>query len=185
MNGLKVGEREIFDEIFRTYYDQLVGFCMRYVSDQDLASEIVQDMFVKLWIKREELDISSSLKAYLYRATRNHALNHLNQLKIQGRYREYIGFQTYDSSNDPLEILQESDLENRIKQAVLSLPERRRLVFEMSRHEGLKNKQIAEKLNISVKTVENQMTKALEYLRNVLREYLPVGLMFYITFGGF
>lgn len=185
VDGLKAGERSVFDEIFRAYYQELVGFCMRYVSDQDMASEIVQDMFVKIWIKREDLFVTSSLKAYLYRATQNHALNHLNQLKIQDKYTSYIGFQTADGGNSPLDKLQENDLEKEIKRAVLSLPEKRRQVFEMSRHEGLKNKQIAEKLNISVKTVENQMTKALEQLRNILKEYLPVGLLFFITFGGF
>jgi len=185
IEGLKAGEKSVFDEIFRAYYEELVGFCLRYIPDQDMACEIVQDMFVKLWIRREDLFVTISLKAYLYKATRNHALNYLNQLKIQDKYKSYIGFQTLDGGNSPLDKLQESDLEEEIKRAVLSLPERRRKVFEMSRHEGLKNKQIAEKLNISVKTVENQMTKALEFLRNSLKDYLPVGLIFLIAFGGF
>ena len=185
IEGLKAGEKSVFDEIFRAYYEELVGFCLRYIPDQDMACEIVQDMFVKMWIRREDLFVTTSLKAYLYKATRNHALNYLNQLKIQDKYKSYVGFQTIEGGNSPLDKLQESDLEEEIKRAVLSLPERRRKVFEMSRHEGLKNKQIAEKLNISVKTVENQMTKALEFLRNSLKDHLPVGLIFLIAFGGF
>jgi len=183
IRGLKTGKKEIFDEIFRTYYGELVVYCLRFVADQDMAEDIVQDMFVKLWLRHDDLNIQSSLQAYLYRATKNHALNHLNQLKIQDKYKEYIGFLTLNGTESPLEKLQESDLELKIKHAVLSLPEKRREVFELSRHEGLKNKQIAERLNISVKTVENQMTKALEQLRNFLKDYLPVlffGILTYV-----
>lgn len=172
LEGLKAGDKKIFDEIFRLYYPALTIHCLRFVPDQDLAEEIVQDVFVKLWLRRNDIVVTSSLKAYLYRATQNHALNYLNQLKIQERYRQFVGFQTYNGSESPLEKLQEKDLEERIKEAVLSLPEKRREVFELSRHEGMKNKEIAEKLNISVKTVENQMTKALEYLRMKLKDYV-------------
>ncbi|MDA3944278.1 MAG: RNA polymerase sigma-70 factor [Bacteroidetes bacterium] len=185
IEGLKAGSRKDFDEIFRRYYAELVNFCMRYVVDQDMASEIVQDMFVKLWIRRDDLLVNSSLKSYLYRATQNHALNYLNQQKIQDKYKSYIGFQTLNGVESPLDKLQESDLEKEIKRAVLDLPEKRRMVFEMSRHDGLKNKQIAEKLNISVKTVENQMTKALEQLRKSLKQFLPLVLLFLLTFGRF
>jgi RNA polymerase sigma-70 factor (ECF subfamily) len=183
IEGLKAGSKEVFDDIFRAYYSELVIYCLRYVHDQDVAEDIVQDMFVKMWLRHADLQIQTSLKAYLYRATQNHALNHLNQLKIQDKYKQYVGFAALNGSESPLEKLQESDLELKIKHAVLSLPEKRREVFELSRHEGLRNKQIAERLNISVKTVENQMTKALEHLRVFLKEYLPVIFLFIVTFG--
>jgi RNA polymerase sigma-70 factor (ECF subfamily) len=183
--GLKAGNREIFDEIFRAYYKELVIYCLRFVTDREMAEDIVQEMFVKLWLRHEDLHIQTALRAYLYRATQNHALNYLNQLKIQEKYKQYVGFSTLNGAENPLEKLQESDLELKIKHAVLSLPEKRREVYELSRHEGLKNKQIAEKLNISVKTVENQMTKALEQLRNYLKEYLPVFVYLLLTFEAF
>ncbi len=183
--GLKAGNKEVFDEIFRAYYGELISYCLRYVYEQDIAEDIVQDMFVKMWLRHADLQIQTSLKAYLYRATQNHALNHLNQLKIQEKYRQFVGFSAINGSESPLDKLQETDLELKIKHAVLSLPEKRREVFELSRQEGLKNRQIAERLNISVKTVENQMTKALEQLRGFLKEYLPVIFFFFVTFEAF
>ncbi len=177
IEGLKTGDKRIFDEIFRLYYAPLCHYCKRFVSDAEIAEEIVQDLFFKLWIKRDSLILRTSLQSYLFKAVKNHSLNYLNQLKIQEKHRQYVGFQV----NDPFvasDQLEESDLTILIQGAILKLPDKRREVFELSRHEGLKYSQIAEKLNISVKTVEAQMSKALEQLRNVLKEYLLIALFF-------
>lgn len=181
IDGLKAGDKSIFDEIFKMYYTPLCHYCMRYVSDLEVAEEIVQDLFFKLWLKRDDLLIHSSLQSYLYQAVKNHSLNYIYQLKIQEKHRKYVGFNVKDS-HDPVDNLEEIDLEILIREAVLKLPAKRREVFELSRHEGLKYAQIAEKLDISVKTVEAQMSKALEHLRIVLKEYLP-GFIIYILFN--
>jgi RNA polymerase sigma-70 factor (ECF subfamily) len=173
IEGLTAGDKSVFDEIFRMYYAPLCQYCMRYVSDMQVTEEIVQDLFFKLWLKRDNLIIHSSLQSYLYQAVKNHSLNYIYQLKIQEKHRKYVGFNVKDS-HDPFDKLEEVDLEILIREAILKLPEKRRVVFELSRHEGLKYAQIAEKLDISVKTVEAQMSKALEHLRIVLKEYLPI-----------
>ncbi len=176
IEGLKSGDKKIFDEIFKMHYTPLCHYCMRYVSDMEVTEEIVQDLFFKLWLKREKLVIHSSLESYLFQAVKNHSLNYLNQLRIQDRHRQYVGFNVKDSQ-DPFNDLEETDLETLIKEAVLKLPDKRRQVFELSRHDGLKYAQIAEKMSISVKTVEAQMSKALEQLRIVLKDYIPTILM--------
>jgi RNA polymerase sigma-70 factor (ECF subfamily) len=175
IEGLKNGDRKIFDRIFRMYYSLLCNYSLRYVPDRETAEEIVQDMFFKLWMKRDELVIHTSFQSYLYQAVRNYSLNFISQEKLQEKHRQYIGFQVKDN-HDHFDQLEQTDLDLLIKEAVLRLPDKRREVFELSRHEGLKNAEIAEKLNISVKTVEAQMTKALEQLRKVLKDYLPFWL---------
>jgi len=174
IQGLTRGDKQVFGEIFHLYYAPLCTYCMRFVNSQEEAEEIVQTLFLKLWSKHDQLFVNTSLQAYLYRAVLNYALNYLKQLKTHKEFEQYIGFQTKDRATNPDNTLEENDMQRIMKIAVLSLPEKRREVFELSRFEGLKNHEIAQKLNISVKTVENQMTKAFEHLREVLRDYLPL-----------
>lgn len=181
--GLKEGDKKVFDDIFRAYYAPLCRYCNRIVYDDLIAEEIVQDLFCKLWIKRDELEIETSLKAYLYRAVLNHSLNHLNHLKTEEKYRQYIGFQLQENLVNLMELLEEQDVQRILSRAILQMPEKRRLIFEMSRQQEMKYSEIAEKLNISVKTVESQISKALEYLRKIFGEILGLLLPLAITCG--
>ncbi len=175
--GLKEGNKEIFEEVYRRYYSPLCFYCVRYVGDIEEAKEIVQSLFLKIWIKRNELNINTNVKSYLYRAVQNYALNHLHQQKIKQKYIiNKAHFPKQISENGQLK-LEEEELRNMIKSAVLKLPDRRRKIFELSRYENMNYTQIANHLTISVKTVEAQMTKSLKYLRQVLKEYLPVFLL--------
>ena len=171
--GLKHGDREAFDQIFRMYYAQLTRFCLQYVPDRDTAEELVQDFFVKLWIRREDFEIKISLKSYLFKSVCNFAYSYLSQQKYQKEkiQKAMEKFSAAEQKN-PFEKLNEKEMETIIQRAIDTLPEKRREVFLMSRDEGLKNKEIAERLNISVKTVERQMTKALDYLRKVVGQLL-------------
>ena len=175
--GLKEGNKEIFEEIYRQYYSPLCFYCRRYVGDIEEAKEIVQGLFLKIWIKRNELDINTSVKSYLYRAVQNYALNHLYQQKVKQKYIiDKVHFPKQSSENGQIK-LEEEELKKLIKRAVLKLPDKRRKIFELSRYENMKYSQIAEHLTISVKTVEAQMSKSLKYLRQALKEYLPVFLL--------
>lgn len=173
--ALKQGDSKVFESVFREYYIPLCVHVRRYLIDAEAAEEVVQDMFFKMWEKREVLSVHSSLNAYLYRAATNQALNYIKYQKLAHRYKEYVGFNTDIASEVTAhETLVSSDLEIKINLLIKSMPERRRMVFEMSRFEGLKYLEIAEKLRISVKTVEIQMSKALTFLREQLKEYLPI-----------
>jgi RNA polymerase sigma-70 factor (ECF subfamily) len=170
---VKTGDKNSFEVVFRKYYQELCQYSFRFVKDALLAEEIVQDFFFKFWIKRESLVVSASLRSYLYRAVQNHSLNHIEHQKINRKYADYIGFQTQGNGSPFRDILIEKELEQQIQKAIVALPARRREIFELSRFEGLKYQEIADKLEINIKTVESQMVKALEQLRSELSEYLP------------
>ncbi|PLX08111.1 MAG: RNA polymerase sigma-70 factor [Marinilabiliales bacterium] len=174
MEGLKNGNKLIFEEVYRDYYVPLCYYCLRYVETLEDSEEIVQDLFVKIWEKRDSMEINTSLKAYLYRSVQNYALNFLSKKKTQERYMMIQSRQLNDDFGIEKNELVEEELRVLLKHAILQLPEKRRRIFELSRFEGMKYSRIAEKLSISVKTVESQMTKALKYLRVVLKDYTPI-----------
>lgn len=172
ITGLKNGDRKIFERIFRAYYSELCGYSLRFVLDPLIAEEIVQDLFCKMWIRREDLVITTSLKSYLYKATGNHSLNHIRHLEIQRKYVDFVGFEV-DEVSGGNHYESDAELSEQVSKAIMQLPEKRREIFQLSRFEGLKYHEIADKLGINVKTVETQMTRALDYLRHYLREFIP------------
>lgn len=172
--GLKNGDKSIFKEIYHEFYIPLCYYCLRYVEEIEDSEEIVQDLFLKLWDKREEIEINSSLKAYLYRSVQNYALNYLSKKKTKEKYLSIQGRHLYNSFDNSHLKLEEDELRAILKHAILQLPEKRRRIFELSRFDGMKYGNIANQLSISVKTVEAQMSKALKYLRVVLKDYVPV-----------
>lgn len=170
---IKQGNKKSFETIFRKYYGELCLFSLRFIADSQEAEEIVQEFFFKLWLKRETLIVNSSLKSYLYKAVQNHSINYINHVKINRKYQQYIGFQTDGNGSGASDTMIEKEFEQQIHKAIATLPPRRREIFELSRFEGLKYQEIADKMEISIKTVESQMVKALEQLRISLNEYLP------------
>jgi len=183
--GLKDGNKKIFEEIYKAYYPQLCFYCLRYVGDMEDSREIVQGLFLKIWIKRKELKINTSVKSYLYSSVQNYALNYIKQNKIKQRYinnTEYHHVQYTQNGHNKME---EEELRTLIKNAILKLPKKRREIFELSRFENMKYSQIAAQLTISVKTVEAQMSKSLSYLRQVLKEYTSAILLLLMWFRNY
>jgi RNA polymerase sigma-70 factor (ECF subfamily) len=180
---IRAGDEAVFEMVFRQYYQVLCGYAYRYLQDLDQSEEIVQEFFFKLWKKRAQFIIAGSIEAYLFRSIRNASFNALKHQKIRESYKrsnEQLRKHIEGNPGDPLVAL---ELQLKIDASVEKLPEQRKLVFKMSRYEGLKYREIAEKLGISVKTVEVQMGKALKYLRSELADYLPVLLMvLYLTY---
>lgn len=176
LDGLRNGNQQVFRELFNAYYEPLCRYCMRVIPDQDEAEEIVQDVFVNLWSKRTELGIDTSLNAYLYRMVMNKAINFNNHMKIRMKHQEQV--RAHSSEAAPTsDGLMEAELQSLFETALAGMPEKRREVFLMSRKQGLKYPEIASKLNVSEKTVEAHISKALEDLRLQLREYLPAILI--------
>lgn len=169
LSGLRQNDEKALRNIFDRYYPALLGDIYRIIPDEDTCQDLAQEVFVELWRKRLELEIHTSLRAYLRRAAVNRALNYLKTSK-----RTVLE----DARNLPdvpedewheRHIKEErSDLEDALHRAIESLPERCRIVFSLSRFENLSHKEIAEKLDISVKTIENQITKAMRMLREAL-----------------
>jgi RNA polymerase sigma-70 factor, ECF subfamily len=158
-----------FEQLFKQLFKPLTAYAVKYIQDVDDAKNIVHDVFIVFWEKRTSLtDIS--LKSYLYTAVRNRCLNYIRDKKKHVSVEHMQNNEPY-SDNSVLEAL---ELEARIDKAIQSLPEKCREIFELNRFEGLRYAQIAEKLNLSVKTVEAQMSKALSVLRENLSEFLTI-----------
>ena len=167
IRSLRSGRESAYDKLFRDYYRPLSVFALKYVSDLDLAREIVQNLFVHLYENRSSLIITTSLESYLYQSVRNRCLNYIKQRKTQ---KEHLA--NYNSEQDGTEDLEatirENELEHTIFKIIDSLPSQRQNVFKMSRVNGLSNSEIAEKLNISKRTVETHISHALKILREKL-----------------
>ena len=148
------------------------------MNDIDLAKEIVHEAFLKLWEKRDELDISKSVKSYLYTTVYNRSLNYIRDNKkfdkTEGKTELLERSESWDQTNYMIA----SEIEIKINKTLEALPEKCRQIFIMSRYEELKYREIADKLDISIKTVETQMSKALKALRENLAEYMSVLLLF-------
>ncbi len=176
---LEAGDLKVFEMLFNMQYKPLCHFAQRFVFDLDTAREIVQDIFVRIWEKRASLPVNKSLETYLYTSVRNKCLDYLKHLNVEYEYekmrireiQEYDN-NSFNTSNQPLEALITEELENAIKTALENLPEKCREIFKLSRYKGLKYREIAEELNISVKTVETQMTRAIYSMRKELSSFL-------------
>ena len=163
-----------FEQLFRRYYAPLVVYANKYVSSMDLAREIVQDFFVRLYEKRHTLSIDVSMKSYLYRSVYNCCINYINQRNIQDKHLKNIDLERNDEENLENEIYS-VELQYKILEVIEELPSKCRRIFKMNRLEGLKNDEIAVQLNLSKRTVETQISKALKILRKKLADYMPAG----------
>lgn len=174
IGAIREGNERIFEETFRKYYQSLCNYANSILKEMDEAEEVVQNLFLSIWEKRSDLEINISLKSYLYRAVHNHCLNRIKHLKVREEYQQYaVNF--YDASYESVsQTVMKNELETKIEEAIRKLPEQCRLIFRMSRFEDLKYHEIAEQLELSPKTVENQIGKALKILRVELAEYLPL-----------
>lgn len=171
---IRAGDERALEVVFRAHFRGMSGFVVRYVRSPDVAEELVQDIFLKLWTKREQLAEIETLRTYLFRAARNQALNWLRRQKLERRWQEE---QASAEIAEPA--LQETaegqateqEVAAAVHAAVQRLPPRCREIFMMSRDGGLTYAEIARALEISIKTVETQMGRALKSLRLALAVY--------------
>lgn len=174
ITGLHDGNEIVFETVFKDYYGRLCNYANTYINNMIEAEEMVQGTFLILWEKHEMIDIHTSLKSYLYRSVHNNCINHVKHLQVRrnhhDEYLHYADIEYEQVSND----LIGKELEQKINSVVDSLPPQCQAVFKLSRFENLTYNEIAEKMGLSVKTIENHMIKALKTLRVELKEYLPL-----------
>ncbi|MDR8393579.1 RNA polymerase sigma-70 factor [Aliifodinibius sp. S!AR15-10] len=164
---IRNGNKEAFEKLFQEYYDDLHRFVWGYIGREDIAEELVQDVFVKVWKTRHKLDPQQKIKSYLYRIARNLAIDYLRH---RSTVREWEDEKKalHRFSNNPTFLDDDLDKQMKledVKAAIQELPERRRLIFVLSRFNRLTYKEIGETLDISVNTVETQIVRALKTLR--------------------
>jgi len=175
-------DAEAFRFFFEKYYTDLCNFINLYLNDSVAAEDVVQDVYVVLWKKKKEIHIETSVKSYLLKASRNKSLNYLRDEKVRLNILARLGKEAEASSENFEDALENSQLETIIEKAVKSLPEKCREIYLLSRDQKLTYKEIADKLGISIKTVENQMGNALKKLRELLMPYYEDMLIFFLIF---
>jgi len=168
------GDEKAFAELFRHFYDRLLHFCIQYVHSREAAEEIVSDVFVKIWNRRSELEKVVNLEVYLFVAVKNHSLNYLEQyssLRISP-INEETGIAELTNSVDPEKTMEWKEILFRMDQEVSRLPDQCRRVFKLIKEEGFKYKDVAEILNISPRTVETQLFRAMKRLNEIIGPYM-------------
>jgi len=178
LEKIQSGNESAYEMIFRSFYQPLCRYAYSFLEDKEEAEEVVQSAFITVWEKRKSIDIQTSLKSYLYRMVRNGCLNVIKHEKVKQQHVAHEMAVTEASYESVAQKVYATELEIKITEAIKVLPEQCRLVFQLSRFEELKYQEIADQLNISVKTVENHMGKALRIMREQLKEYLPLFLIF-------
>ena len=174
-----------FEHIFKIYYSRLCHYASKFIDEDFVAEDIVQEIFSNLWEKRFDLASESVLKAYLFRSVHNRCLNYLNYKKLTDKHHQIIHdkialmeLEYYNSDHGTAKSLFEMEI--RIDEVIASLPDQCRNVFELSRQKGLKNREIAVELNISISVVEKHITKALRIMRDALKDYILL-ILFFVT----
>lgn len=171
---IQAGDEVAFEGLFREHYAVLCGFARKFVKDSVVAEELVQELFTQLWDKRDSLHLEISIRSYLFTSIRNSCLNHLKHQNVRDRYADHARNLPVQMAPEPSQELETAELQARIQLAISELPDRCGEIFKMSRFEGLKYDEIAAKLQLSPRTVEVQIGKALKILRQVLADWLPV-----------
>lgn len=174
VSRIRSGDRQAFKEMFYAYYPRLCAFAAEYLGSRDRARDIVQEVFLRIWERRRQWELHGALKSYLYQAVRNRALNAMRQQDTQRRaydaLQEHTSASTLRTAEDRVYYHQLSEA---VRRAVEQLPTRRRMVFLLHRKHGFTYAEIAQIMDITSKTVENQMGRALKFLRTHLaREVL-------------
>lgn len=181
LKELRKGNGEALEFLFKTYYPRLQGYALRFISEKEIVKDIIQECFIKLWEKHQDIE-SISIRSLLFVMVRNSCLNYLKHTAIVNQYRvEYLAkvkgeekLYYFDFLSDTEYPLLYEELQNEINKVIEQLPERRKEVFLMSRFEGLKNREIADKLQISTTAVEKHIAKAIESFSNHFKHKYPV-----------
>ena len=189
MGNLLVLESSIIDHasfslLYRNFYPKLDYFVFQYLHDKELAKNIAQDVFTELWDNRNNLKEDSNLQAWLFTVAKNKSIKAIQKIKAQQNFSDYIRPRQLDADYQALmdfdtNIFITEDVQAQIEKALNLLPPQCRKIFEMSRFEDKKNREIAEELGLSIKTIEAQISKAMHILKEELKEYLP---LFYLYF---
>ena len=164
--SIKLGDKKSFEQIYRQYWKKLYLYAFNVLREREICEDIVQEIFLDLWAKKHDVQISD-LNSYLYQSVRNQIFNYFRRSKYKKQLLEK--FNQVSKEYKIHEIYEKDEMKAHMKNAVSGLSEQRRLIFQMSRYEGLSNKEISENLNISLQTVKNQISESLKFIRKSLK----------------
>ena len=172
IEALQNGDHKAFEEVFLAYFDKVKHLLTGLLRSESDAEELAQDIFVKLWINHTSIDPNKAFNTYLYTITRNTALNHLKHKLVEENYKNSFNSLDEEKSDSSDEILFAKEISLLVEMAVCRMPVQRRKIYQMSRDNGIPNNEIAEELGISKKTVENQLSLALQEIKRVISAFL-------------
>ncbi|MFV0377180.1 MAG: RNA polymerase sigma factor [Mangrovibacterium sp.] len=167
---LKAGDMMAFQTIFSAFSEKLFHFACSYLRNPDEAEEIVQDVFLRIWEIREQIDENKSFKSFLFTMAVNKLLNQIKHSVVRQKYEKYLTQTPLDMSESPETQMHYRELGEKIEKMLNRLPEQQQYIFRLSRQDGLSNNEIAEKLNLSIRTVENQIYRANKMLKEHLKQ---------------
>lgn len=176
-------DAEIVKKLFEDHYEELSRYAFSILKDQEESEDVVQQLFVKLWEKKERVMVTTNVRAYLFRSVYNGCMNEIKKMERKGRHvteDEHLEIVGFDDATRGVSI---QELEQKIELAIQKLPAKCGEVFRLSRSEELSYKEISERLNVSVKTIENHMGKALRIMREEMAEYIPLLLILLMEIG--
>lgn len=169
-NDIAHGDQQAFTSLFRLLYPGLSNFALQYVHSKEIAEEITNDVFIKLWNRREYLTEIDNLSTYLFVSVKNHALNHLKKYShLHVAVENADGESSLVNRNDPEQQLEWKEISFRLSQAIDSLPDQCRTVFKLIKEDGFRYKEVAEILGISPRTVETQLFRAIKKLQSLVK----------------
>ena len=177
-------DQVLFETLFRNLQPRLFAFCCKYVDDKEMARDLVQECFISFWENQDSVTLSP--EAYLFASVRNHCLSHIRSQRVRSDYHESVRLQIkeFEFNQDapgPVTELYMKEVKELLNIALDTLPPRSRQIFIMSRFQGLKNKEIANRLDISIRTVESQLYQSLKHIKKHLKDYFPlINLLFNI-----
>jgi RNA polymerase sigma-70 factor (ECF subfamily) len=177
----KNGDHHSFKVLYQKYAPKLYGFSRKYLNSDEDAEEIVQEIFLRIWEKRENVDESQSFSSYIFQAAKHRIFNGFRKKVNEQAYLDFVVYANDASSNFTDMEVEYQEIKSKAEAVISAMPPKRQEIFRLSREQGLKNKEIAEKLQISIKTVENQMSQALKFLREELMDYQTFMLVFLLT----
>lgn len=179
---IKSGNKEAFQKVFEEYAPKIYHFSLSYLNNIVEAEELVQDVFLKLWEKRETLDHTKNLKAYIYKVAINTIYDVIRRRNVENAFKDFANSSYETSSNNTWHTIIYEEMQEKLDLLVKQFPEQRRKIYKLSKEKGLSNDEIALKLKISKRTVENQLYRAISFLKQHFKNESLAALLFFYLF---
>lgn len=176
-----MGDEKAFKKVYELYSEEVFQLAFRFLKDTAWSEEIVQEVFLRLWINHQKLDATGNMWLYLYVIAKRLSLNRLRQIRTSAHHMNQLMANMAKASNHTEEAILVADMERYTQKVITSLPKQQQLIFNLSRMEGLSHQEIAEQLGISPNTVKNHMVEALKTLKASLHHSYFLALVFYFT----
>lgn len=182
VHRIKFGDKKAFQDLYEKYAPKIYHFSISYLKNENDSEELVQDVFLKVWEKREILEASQNVKAYIFKIAVNSIYDFIRRKSIENAFNDFTRLNYVDENNDTWHTVIYEEMKTTLADLISRMPEQRRRIFQLSKNKGLSNSEIAEKLGLSKRTVENQLYRAVTFLKEHLHNKSYLALLFFYIF---